>query len=394
MRAEEATPTAPLPVPVSSAAAPYLLRVAGGEATGPLAGGIRTGLRVLSWLYLGATTTSALAHRAGLLRRERAPCPVIGIGNVTVGGTGKSTVTAAIARWLRDAGYQPAILSRGYGARGTPAVRVVSDGQRLLLGPEEGGDEPVMLARHLADTPVLIGRRRPVTARAAVEQFGADVCLLDDGFQVWNLEKDLDIVLLDSARPFDNGFVLPRGMLREPATSLRRAHAVVLMEPDRADPEALAALRQRLDTLAPAAMLAEAHRVPSRLWDLATGDELPLESLQGVGVVALSAIGNPEGFEALLGSLGARVHPARLRDHHPYSPAVLRSAGELAARVGAAAIVTTDKDAVKLGQYQGSAAVTTPLPLWVLSIRLQFTAGEDSLRERVLAAVAARMPPR
>jgi len=391
---------------------PYLLRVADGEATGPLAFGIRAGLRALSWLYLAGVGASVLAHRSGLLRCERAPCPVIGVGNLTVGGTGKSTATAEFARWLLEAGLRPAVLSRGYGVQGSPPVRVVSDGKNVLLGPEEGGDEPVMLAHHLAGVPVLIGRRRPHTARAAVERFSADACLLDDGFQVWNLRKDLEVVLLDSRRPFDNGYVLPRGMLREPPSHLGRADAVVLMEPDRVEREALARLRKQVEALAPGALVAEAGRVPERLWDLATGQDYPLSALNGLPIVALSAIGNPQGFEDLLGSLGARIYPARLPDHHPYTPDDVEWVQRLAKQKGAAAIITTEKDAVKLDECGGargrrgeagawgralateasqesviSAAPDGKAPVLVFSVRLRFTAGGDALRERVLATV-------
>lgn len=398
---------------------PYLLRVAEGEVSGPIAVVIRAGLRAFSWLYLAAVDGSVTAHRSGVLRCERAPCPVIGVGNLTVGGTGKSTATAEFARWLLDAGLRPAVLSRGYGAQGSPPVRVVSDGTQVLLGPGEGGDEPVMLARHLAGVPVLIGRRRPHTARAAIERFGAGVCLLDDGFQVRNLRKDLEIVLLDSRRPFDNGFVLPRGMLREPPSHLGRADAVVLMEPERVEPEALTELRDRVQALAPRALVAEACRVPERLWELDTGREFAIAALEGLPVVALSAIGNPQGFEALLGSLGAQVHPARLPDHHPYAPRDVEWAQRQAASSGAAAILITEKDAVKLdecgilrmegGSPSGDecrteagvwgvprdaaraadpvipAAAGGKVPMLVLSVRLRFSVGGDALRERVLA---------
>ena len=159
-----------------------------GEATGPLAFGIRAGLRALSWLYLAGVGASVLAHRSGLLRCERAPCPVISVGNLTVGGTGKSTATAEFARWLPEAGLRPAVLSRGYGCRA--ARRCASSRMaKRLAGPGGGGDEPVMLAHHLAGSS-----RAHRSAQAAHRARGrralpADACLLDDGFQVWNLRR-------------------------------------------------------------------------------------------------------------------------------------------------------------------------------------------------------------
>ena len=426
--------------PLSRRLIAYFVRVMEGEERGAATPLVSGALRVFSWAYLAAIHLSIFAHRNGLRRRARAACPVISVGNLSSGGTGKSTATAMLAEWLIDAGLRCAILSRGYRAKGNPALRVVSDGRRVLAGPEEGGDEPVMLARRLPGVPVIVGRRRPVIADAAVEQFGVDVCLLDDGFQVWNLAKDLDIVLLDARRAFHNGFVLPRGMLREPPRHLGRAGVVLLMDTERVDSEALAALRERVRRLAPRADLVEACRVPERLWNLHTGEEVPLSRLQGLPVVALSAIGNPHGFEALLRSLGASVHGMRLPDHHTYTPADLAAAEEMARATGAAAIITTEKDSVKLhpdvldlspprrapasdpadpgetpglrparggGRRAAGAAGSRALPepdhpaggaasaggegapaespVWVLTIRLRILSGEQALRERVLA---------
>lgn len=381
----EVTPTISLPGAKGTFA--YLLQVTEGERKGVLPFCICGALDLLSRVYLGALNLSRLVHRIGIRRCEQAECPIICVGNLSVGGTGKSTATAAIAGWLRDAGLRPAVLSRGYGGNSTQPVRVVSDGERILLEPREAGDEPVMLAQKLPGVPVLVGRRRPLTARAATAQFGADVCILDDGSQVWNLKKDLEIILLNAERAFENGHVLPRGMLREPPSHLRRADAVLLMEPGRAHPETLAALREQVRALVPRAVIAEAARTPEALRDLASGTDLSLERLRGRRVVALSGIGNPAGFETLLQSLGAIVFPLRLPDHHHYTAADLQQAQGMARRHGADAVLTTEKDAVKF-----TPALENPVgvPIWVLSIRLQFHAGEADLRALVLST-AERM---
>lgn len=357
----------------------YVLRTISGEARGLGAGALRGLLHVLSWGYLAGLHTLGLAQRVGLLPCDGAPCAVISIGNLTVGGTGKSTVTATLAQWLKEAGYHPAVLSRGYRATGNAPVRIVADGKEVRLSPEQGGDEPVMLARHLDGVPVLVGRDRVLTARAAAEQFGADVCLLDDGFQVRNLKKDLEIVLLESSRAFDNGYLLPRGLLREPPHCLRRADVVVLMDPHRATEDLRLRLRERVRTLAPHALVVEACRTPKRLREARTDADVPFDRLKGTPVVALSGIGNPQSFEALLVALGAKPHPLRLPDHHHYTPADIARVEALARSVDATAIVTTEKDAVKLEGFSFS------LPCWVLTICLRFLAGEEALRQRVMA---------
>lgn len=377
-------------------------------------GGIRAALRALSWGYLAGLNAVVLAHRVGVRSCERAACPVIGIGNLTVGGTGKSTAVATIALWLRQAGLRPAVVSRGHGGRAGAGAHIVGDGERLLLGAKDAGDEAVMLARRLAGVPVVVARRRPLAVAAAI-RLGANVCLLDDAFQVRNLVKDLEIVLLESAHAFDNGFVLPRGMLREPPSRLSRAHAVVLMEPQRCRPQTLASAQESVAALAPGACLAQARRVPERLRPLDGGDDVPLDALRGMRVASLSAIGHPAGFEALLRELGADVIPLRFRDHHRYGPADLERAECRACDAGAQAIVTTEKDAVKLSEMATDPAPAPPtpawgwkggsagpsvgpslptergcsflgLPVWVLRIRLGFLEGEDELRARVLAA--------
>ena len=187
-----------------------------GERTAGASVAVASALRLLSLPYGAAVALRNHLYDRELLRTAKLPCPVVSVGNLTVGGTGKTPTVILLAALLKEHGHRPAVLSRGYGGHAKASVNVVSDGNRILLGWREAGDEPVLIAGALPGVPVLTGPKRFLTGRAAVERFGADVLILDDAFQHRSLFRDIDIVLIDAARPFGNGFLLPRGPLREP----------------------------------------------------------------------------------------------------------------------------------------------------------------------------------
>ncbi len=168
-------------------------------------------LRLLSLPYGAAVALRNHLYDRELLRPTKLPCPVVSVGNLTVGGTGKTPTVILLAALLKEHGYRPAVLSRGYGGHAKASVNVVSDGNRVLLGWREAGDEPVLIAGALPGIPVLTGPKRSLTGKAAVERFGADILILDDAFQHRSLFRDIDIVLIDAARPFGNGFSSPGG---------------------------------------------------------------------------------------------------------------------------------------------------------------------------------------
>jgi tetraacyldisaccharide 4'-kinase len=366
---------------------------------------------VLAGLYRGVIGAYRLAYDLGLLRTVTADCRVISVGNLTVGGTGKSTAVRWIAGWLRERGVPVAVLSYGYrppqlraagGERGRAApeqqaVTVVSDGQRALVPEAVSGDEPRMLAEALAEVPVLIGKRRQFSAAEAVRQFGTRVCVLDDAFQYWRLKKDVDVVLIDAACPFGGGHLLPRGLLREPPRQLRRAHVLILTNAYRLTEERRQELRQQLQRLSPRAVLAEARHVPRRLYplgercsvlgvgcsDRSNTQHLTPNTLNGRRVLALSSLGNPAGFEEMLAGLGAEVVPARYPDHYHYNKAELQREVERARAAGCEMIVTTEKDAVKIELGWLGAA-----PMHVLSVELEFDAGQEDVEARLGALVA------
>jgi len=294
----------------------------------------------------GAALRGAL-YDGGVLRAARAGAPVVSIGNLTVGGAGKTPATIAVGRLLLARGRRVAVLSRGYGAARTDA-RIVSDGERVMLDAAEGGDEPVLVARRLPGARVLCGPRRAELARTAVEALGADALLLDDGFQHRALARDLDVVVLDAANPFGNGRLLPAGPNREPRSALRRAGLVWLSRVDQSDPAALAELRA-VARDATGVDPVESRHAPVDVVDGALARSLGAGALRGRRVLLLAGVARPAGFRRTVEGLGAEVAAEALfPDHHRFSPAELDEVFRAAAAAGCDGVVTTEKDAVRL----------------------------------------------
>jgi tetraacyldisaccharide 4'-kinase len=294
----------------------------------------------------GAALRGAL-YDAGLLRAVRAGVPVVSIGNLAVGGAGKTPAAIAVAQRLLARGRAVAVLSRGYGAARRDA-RVVSDGARVLLDAADGGDEPVLLARRLPEVRVLCGPRRAELARRAVRELGADALLLDDGFQHRALARDLDVVVLDAASPFGNGRLLPAGPNREPRSALRRAGLVWLSRVDQADAAALAPLRA-LAREATGLDPVESRHAPVDVLDGGLARSLGREALRGRRVLLLAGIARPGGFRRTLAAMGAEVAAERaFPDHHRFGAGDLAEALRAAELAGCEVVATTEKDAVRL----------------------------------------------
>lgn len=328
--------------------------------------------------------TRCLGRQAG----ERTPCPVISIGNISVGGTGKTPLVDWVATLLKNRGYKVAVVGRGYGGAFSQQGAVVSDGETVFLDAREAGDEALLHARHLPGVAVVIGRDRHEAIQRAVERCGANVVLLDDGFQYWSVPRQLDMVLLSTLAPWTNGHLLPRGRLREEPAALSRAGAVILTRANLVPESALEALRQQVGKYT-AAPIFEAEHVAVDLWDETKQCSIGLAFLQGKSVAAIAAIADPEGFSLLLESLGAKVETCLFKkDHHAWSAAdfadlqklMKTELGQCRARgLDEEIAVCTEKDAVKLDPSWLN------VPLYSLRIRFGLRGQEAELENLILS---------
>ncbi len=327
-----------------------------------------------------------------ILRDKTLGVQVIVIGNLTVGGTGKTPVVEKFARELRDAGRNVAILSRGYRSKPAPFLelllnkillredrtppRVVSDGKSLLLDSEMAGDEPYMLASNLKDVVVLVDKDRVKSGLYAIEKFGCDTLLLDDGFQYWRLRgRRHDVVLVDRQQPFGNEHLLPRGTLREPPSHLARAHTIFITKSDGQTAE----LRQRIARLNPEAAIIECVHHPLYLEDVFTGEQRELNFLRGRKVASLSGIAQPESFEHSLVKLGAElVYSKRFADHHRFTQQEILNVINRGKKRQAGTIITTQKDAVRFPKID-----RRDLPIYFMRVEIQIVSGANDFQDCV-----------
>ncbi len=343
-------------------------------------------LKGISKIFHLIVQTRLQFYEWGILQQYPPGCQVISIGNITAGGTGKTPVTEIFARELQARGRRVAILSRGYRKKELPfwqrlfrdkidPPRVVSDGKRILLDSEMGGDEPYMLANNLPGVVVLVDRNRVKCARFAVKRFKCDTLILDDGFQYQKLRHSHEIVLIDKTNPFGNGNLLPRGILREPLKNLKRADFIFITKSDGNSAE----LREQLQKYRPGAEIIECRHAPRYLRELYTDVQHDLEWLRGKRVAALSGIAVPRGFENFLRQLGATlVHCDRYADHHRYSSQEIIGAVNQAADLNADALITTEKDAVRFPRLS-----STAVPVYYLRVDIEITKGADNFHDAV-----------
>ena len=338
-------------------------------------------LKALSVVFAGIVGARYFLYRIGILRRFPLGVQVVSIGNVTAGGTGKTPVTEIFARTLAAEGRKVAILSRGYRRKEAPWwVRmftqvvtpplVVSDGRRVLSDSAEGGDEPYMLASNLPGVAVVVDRDRVKAGRYAVKRLGCDTIILDDGFQYQKLKHAIEVVLVDASNPFGNGNMLPRGILREPARNLKHADIIFLTKCS----GDVSAVRDEIRRLNGIAEIVECTHAPKVLKDVWSREEFPLSWLQGKTTCTLSGIASPKGFENSLRRLGARVvWCERYADHHRYNSSEILYALNRTADMGADALVTTEKDAVRFPRLE-----TAPVRCLYLRVAIEILSGAES----------------
>lgn len=327
-------------------------------------------LFILSFIYGAGVRILIFFCR---LKPCRLNCKVISIGNITLGGTGKTSLVEFIASFLKDQGHKVAILSRGYKRK---AVRCTLHATRYTVM----GDEPYMLKMNLKDIPVIVNPDRIRAAKQAICDYGADTVILDDGFQQWKLKKDLEIVTVDSLNPFGNLHLIPRGVLREPISSLKRADVFVLtktnLNPDIQD------IKDFLSSINPRALIIESIHKPLGFYKIDERDKLlKPDALKGKTVTLISGIGDPDSFESLIISLGINVGLSfRFPDHHPYTQADLENVTYESQKKSIDTIVTTQKDAIRLSALH---APRFRLHVFVLRIELKITNDEQRFLNRL-----------
>ncbi len=294
----------------------------------------------------------ARAYTSGLIKPKRLPCKVISVGNITAGGTGKTPMVIELARMLTEMGVKTAALTRGYKGASEGRLRVVSDGRPSsdgrgsILPASEAGDEPALIARSLPGLPVVMGSDRYQAGMLAWERFRPQAVILDDGFQHIRLHRDLNILLMDSAHPFGNGYVLPLGYLRGPKKDTKRADLIVFTGAGNMPPGALEEVKSY--ALSGSSML-NAQYLPISIYNIKTREEKTLETLAGKGIFAFCGIANPESFSLILQGLNVKITGSeRYDDHHLYTSGDIAYLIEKSKKSGAEMLLATEKDAVKL----------------------------------------------
>jgi tetraacyldisaccharide 4'-kinase len=355
----------------------------------------------LSGIYERIVQLRLYLYRKRIFRERTLGCLVISIGNLTVGGTGKTPVVEKFARALKVGGRRVAILSRGYKSVPKPTKRtwldrllgkkvdlprVVSDGKFLLLDSVTAGDEPYMLAHNLKDVIVLVDKDRVKSGRYAIDKWKVDTLLLDDGLQYLHLKHRLDIVLVDRQQPFGNEFLLPRGTLRESPRNLRRASYIFITKNTGEPNDKLIERIRRYNRTAE--IIECAHR-PLYLQNIFTGERLMLDRLRGAFIGSICAIAVPESFEGAIRKLGANLNLAlHFIDHHYFTETEIRSFINRCIRRDLSMIITTEKDAVRMPRLPEA---DVKVPIYFMRVEIEILSGHESW-EHCVARICKPQP--
>lgn len=370
----------------------FALEVIFEQRRGKRAALLRSVLFSLSKVFGLIVKMRLFLYNSRILRDSTLGVQVIAVGNITVGGTGKTPVVEKFARALQDEGRKVAILSRGYRSNPGPLPRrflnkillredttpprIASDGKSLLLDSETAGDEPYMLASNLKDVVVLVDKDRVKAGRYAIQKFGCDILLLDDGFQYWKLRgRRRDVVLIDCQQPFGNEYLLPRGTLREPPKHLRRANYIFITKSD----GDTARLRARIAKHNSKAKIIECVHHPLYYEDVFTGERHGLDFVKGKKIAALSGIAQPESFDGSLEKMGAEVVYAKhFADHHRFTQQEILNVINRGKKRQAEIIVTTQKDAVRFPKID-----RRDLPIYFMRVEINIIAGAKNFQDCV-----------
>ena len=310
------------------------------------------------------------------------PCPVISVGNIAVGGTGKTPCVIMLAKMLQSHGFKPAILSRGYGGSSTKSVSIVADGKNILLNSQTAGDEPFLMAQSLKSIPILVGPQRIKTGKSAINRFGVNVLICDDAMQHRQIFRDINLVLLDSQDPLGKGHVLPRGKLREPIAGLKRASAFLLTRTD--ETPKIDKIDKKLSQIVNAPIFTSIHK----LKDVIKGDysdKWPIDKLSGKKVCAFCGIAKPDSFKKSLLATGCHILSLdTFPDHHKYSRAEIKIIKNKFYNYEADLIITTQKDGMRLQKFAEFLSI-----IYMMRIEMEITPSRESFDNFILDRLAA-----
>ncbi|MBF0379486.1 MAG: tetraacyldisaccharide 4'-kinase [Magnetococcales bacterium] len=326
------------------------------------------GLQTVGSLYGAIQSIRATLYQKGFLASYKAPCPVISVGNITAGGTGKTPTVIWLAQYYQSQGRKVAVVSRGYRQQSKAEVTVVATAQKIVTTTPQAADEAVLIAQQLPGVTVITGPNRSKTIAVATEQYGCNIIIMDDAFQHMQVKREFDLVLLDCNAPFSNGHILPGGLLREYPESINRCDGVIITRAD--DQTKLKRTEDLLGQIAPNINSCSAIHQPTKWQKLAnTGAKhpatVPLDGLKNIDVLAFCGIAKPEKFFTTIESLAiSAIYTSSFEDHHLFTDNTINELVKKARSIKAQALICTEKDAVKIQQF------SSDLPIYALSIKL------------------------